>query len=104
MVARLKLKEIDGRAPPGVTLQTNRRSSSAPESSLKRWVVSLSTLAVHPDDDDRGVLWVVAELNASRLIDGNTLKLRGLPKGFTSKPVARKRLVARLIASGMGKT
>ena len=38
MVARLKLKEIDGRAPPGVKL----RSNSAPESSLfKRLMVFL---------------------------------------------------------------
>ena len=37
MVARLKLKEIDGRAPPGVKKNAKRfRSSSAPKSSLKR--------------------------------------------------------------------
>jgi len=35
---------------------------------------------------------------------GDTLKLRGSPKGFAPKPVSRKGLVARLIASGMGKT
>ena len=36
MVARLKLKGIDGRAPPGVNTLTASRSSSAPNSSLKR--------------------------------------------------------------------
>ena len=35
MVARLKLKEIDGRAPPGVNA-----ADSAPESSLKGSVVA----------------------------------------------------------------
>ena len=35
---------------------------------------------------------------------GDTLKLRGSPKGFAPKPVSRKGSVARLIASGMGKT
>jgi len=38
MVARLKLKEIDGRAPQGVNFCYfyYSRSNSAPESSLKR--------------------------------------------------------------------
>src|ERR1700684_1624670 len=35
MVARLKLKGIDGRAPPGVNRFTAGRSSSAPNSSPK---------------------------------------------------------------------
>ena len=51
MVARLKLKEIDGKAPPGVNIAiTASRSSSAPESSPKGLVVHL---------------WHPAELNAS---------------------------------------
>jgi hypothetical protein len=54
MVARLKLKEIDGRAPPGV-------SNSAPNSHLKRSVVSA---------------------NASLLNVGNTLRLRGTLKAL----------------------
>ena len=36
MVARLKLKGIDGRAPPGVNMLTASCSGSAPNSSLKR--------------------------------------------------------------------
>jgi hypothetical protein len=40
MVARLKLKEIDGRAPPGVNIIVSR-SVSAPKSRLKRSVVLL---------------------------------------------------------------
>ena len=39
MVARLKLKEIDGRAPPGVRIALSR--SSALNSSLKGLVVAL---------------------------------------------------------------
>ena len=35
MVARLKLKEIDGRAPPGVKIDfSSLRSDSAPDSGL----------------------------------------------------------------------
>jgi hypothetical protein len=34
MVARLKLKEIDGRAPPGVPIYFGLYADSAPKSSL----------------------------------------------------------------------
>jgi hypothetical protein len=39
MVARLKLKGIDGRAPPGVNTRLSSRSVSAPKSRLKGSVV-----------------------------------------------------------------
>jgi hypothetical protein len=40
MVARLKLKGIDGRAPPGVNFLLFSRSNSAPDSALKEeWSV-----------------------------------------------------------------
>jgi hypothetical protein len=62
MVARLKLKGIDGRAPPGVNIAA-RRSVSA----LKREPERVGTSLVH--------------------LMGDILKLRETPKASTTKPI-----------------
>lgn len=74
MVARLKLKEIDGRAPPGVNLLhrfTLAVVNSAPAARKGPWLPSL---------------------NASpRSGAGETFKLRGPPKTPATKPSLERR-------------
>jgi hypothetical protein len=76
MVTRLKLKEIDGRAPPGV----NTAASSAPDSSLYRgWV---------------GTLAVYSEPNASCLIQTATPSNCGNIRGVVALRSPRKSALA----------
>ncbi len=76
MVARLKLKEIDGRAPPGVS--TSWPQDSAPKSGSARRVV--------PVIISQGCLFPLVAFDSGDTLklSGNPLRrstLNGLPKG-----------------------
>ena len=69
MVARLKLKGIDGRAPPGVNHRKLAAATLLFKAARKGEVVCLFVLVP---------LW------------GDTLKLRGVPKASATKPMVER--------------
>src|ERR1700754_4944344 len=79
MVARLKLKEIDGRAPPGVNYAF--AASSAPDSTTL-WVG----------------WWPLNKKTVASPLGGNTLKLRGPPILGLFQASGLNALVAKSIA------
>jgi hypothetical protein len=85
MVARLKLKEIDGRAPPGVNLQTLLLKAAC---NQVKWLSVLLT----------------QNLNASHLLGGDTLKLRGTPRQHAPKEYSKEYSGASVTAGEIGKT
>ena len=78
MVARLKLKEIDGRAPPGVNFYSICRSNSAPESSPKGLVVFLAT-PHRPAQLSASCLWAATPSNCGKPLKSSLPSQR--PKG-----------------------
>ena len=84
MVARLKLKEIDGRAPPGVN-----RSCSAPKSTRE------TGKCVSSAPESAGIVLVARAPGPG----GDTLKLRGVPKASGTKQRAERPLWRGLTAS-----
>ena len=72
MVARLKLKGIDGRAPPGVDIVS---SGFAPKSS-------------HPELG-AGVKWLLVWVyDKGRVHSGDIIELRGNPKALDNQAIA----------------
>jgi hypothetical protein len=67
MVARLKLKGIDGRAPPGVNHRSLPQRLCSEKPPERAGLVSFAS--------------------TSPRSAGDTLKVRGIPKASTTKPV-----------------
>ncbi len=108
MVARLKLKEIDGRAPPGVNLvRLSKQLTLRLKAARKGDVVSPDSHNASPSCTDlrilrrRAVFDTAPPGGGTSRLRGHTSKLREHPVTAYYQAGIRKVPVATLIASGM---